>query len=241
MPISKPYYRIMRSCGGAPLNYIYCKTYASDRYNLIHTFKIIENDLKKLFEYVEPAEKNEKVFSHRLYELFLRCATEFETNCKQILLANGYPVRSMDIRDYYKINAANQLSHYEVKLSIWHPGPKIIKPFEEWNSGHSLTWYQDYNDVKHDRSKKFELANLSNVLMASAGLLATLFAQFETEVFDAYSESYHSSSDADGFEYTSNNIFMVKPYRGWTEDESYSFSSGDIIESVSSFQQYPFT
>jgi len=239
MAINKPYYRIMRVCDGAPTDYIYCKTYADDRYSLIHAFKIIEKDLKNLFEFIEPSEKNEEVFSHRLYELFLRCATEFETNCKQILLANGYPDGNMNITDYYKINNANKLSDYEVRLNIWHPEPKIIKPFDKWNSGHSLAWYQDYNDVKHDRSRKFELANLSNVLKASASLLAVLFSQFETEVFDAYSDSYHHSTD-DGFYYIDNNIFMVKPYSAWSEEESYSFSSGDIRESTDFFQEYPF-
>lgn len=148
------------SKGSAPSSYIYHKTYASDRYNLVHAFKIIENDIRRIFEFIEPSEKNQQTFSHRLYELFVRCSTEFETNCKQIMLANGYKGEHMNVEDYFKINLATQVSKYEIKLDLWHPEPKIIRPFFEWDAGHSLSWYQDYNKVKHHRSEKFELANL---------------------------------------------------------------------------------
>ena len=147
-----PFFRVMRfgSSHGAPMDFIYHKTYAKDRYVLVYALKMIENDLKRIFEFIEPSEENLNTYSHRLYELFLRSATEFETNCKQILAANGYTCsRDLNIRDYHKINQAMQLSKYEVKLSMWYPDAKVFIPLEEWERGSGLTWYQEYNLVKH--------------------------------------------------------------------------------------------
>ena len=47
-------------------------------------------DLNEIFDFVEPSNDNTSVYSHRIYELLLRAATEFESNCKGILKANGY-------------------------------------------------------------------------------------------------------------------------------------------------------
>ena len=89
MGLQKPYYRIMRPLGGSLFcEYIYDKRYATDRSGLCRAYQILENDLKTIFEFIEPNDDNCKSYSHRTYELFLRSATEFETNCKRILTAN---------------------------------------------------------------------------------------------------------------------------------------------------------
>ena len=51
---------------------------------------IKELDFKKVFEYIEPSDINLEVYSHRLYELLLRAATECETNFTSILKDNDY-------------------------------------------------------------------------------------------------------------------------------------------------------
>ena len=50
--------------------------------SLITTAHLIVCDLYEVFDYVEPHDDNMDIYSHRIYELFLRTATEFESNCK---------------------------------------------------------------------------------------------------------------------------------------------------------------
>jgi len=69
---------------------------------------------------------NQNVYSHRLYEMLLRTCTEFENNCKGILKDNGYVSQNLNIKDYYKINAASKLNEYEIKLNVWSPCPKYL-------------------------------------------------------------------------------------------------------------------
>lgn len=215
--LKKPYYRIFRpSPGGSSLGYrlmgkyIVDERYANDRTLLCRAYDLIINDLKMLFEYVEPTDKNLNTYSHRTFELLLRASTEFETNCKRILMANGYKKKKMNITDYFKINKATKLSEYEIIMDFWRPERKIIRPFEDWKKGQELTWYQEYNEVKHDRNEKFPKASLENVLEAVSGLTATLFSQFEVFSFDPYQITNEYSFYSDGLILGEKAIFGIK-------------------------------
>src|SRR5690606_11574118 len=151
---------------------------------------------------IQPHQNNYGTYSHRIFELFLRTCSEFEANCKQILLMNNYTKNNKSIEessdiyrieDYYKINSACKLHEYIVKIDI---GSEllVIKSYVVWNieksfkkskddkelKYKSLNWYDDYNKVKHDRVNCFKLANLENLLKSISGLQTILFAQFFT-------------------------------------------------------------
>ena len=230
MGIEKPYYRIFRE-GPSLGQYILDKRYADDRYLLCRAYSILEQDLIKVFEYIEPTDDHKDVFSLRTYDLLLRACTEFESNCKRILLANEYSFPDkLKTKDYFKIEQATKLSKYEVRLNIWYPfGIKIIKPFIEWGDGPSLLWYQAYNKVKHDRSQMFSKASFWNVVNAVAGVFAILYAQFSYYVFDSYQEldsySFTTSGTScdDGFEYSPRSLFAIKPFNEWPPEDRYVF------------------
>jgi len=240
MATTKPYYRIARSSD----LYISDSRYAPDRSALTHAFKLIENDLKRVFEFVDPSDDNKNAYSHRLYELLLRSATELETNCKQILISNGYnqrDIRYWNICDYYKINDATHLSEYKVKLNIWHPEALELTPFEGWASNHELTWYQDYNLVKHDRFNNFQKASMINVLNATASVLSILYAQFRDHSLLNQDVVIHSSYDHDdGYTYSPDLVFSIKPFNDWDENERYNFNWDQLSRSTDPFQQYSF-
>lgn len=238
MSLSKPFYRIARQ---PSTDYILDKRYAQDRFMLLQSYQLIENDLKNILEFVEPADHNESVYSHRIYELFLRCATEFETNCKRILYANGYKNGQLGISDYYKIDEAMRLSGYEVKINSWHPSAKILKPLQDWSAGPSLGWYQDYNSVKHDRFQHFYKASLKNAVYAAASVFAVLFAQFHEYAFNPYGdETLSTQYDDDGFWYGINSLFNIKPFINWPPQDVYGFVWPQIKSDVEPFQKYPF-
>lgn len=236
MGLEKPYYRIARTESGA--DYIKDKRYAPDRFLLLQAYQLIENDLKAILEYIEPADQNESVFSHRIYELFLRCATEFEANCKNILYANGYKNTQLNIKDYYKVNKATKVSEYEIKINSWYNNPKIFRPLQDWLAGPKLCWYQVYNNVKHDRLHHFHYANLRNVIDAAASVLILLFAQFEQYTFSPYNDEIMSTQkDDDGFWYGANSLFNVKPFTNWSDDEKYD---GFNLNQLDAFEKFPF-
>jgi len=241
MSITKPYYRIIRHGCACSDDYIIDKRYAEDRFVLCQAYKIIEDDLKKIFESIEPSNQNGKVYSHRLYELFLRCATEFETNSKRILSANGYRKKKhFNIEDYHKINYATRLSEYKLRLNIWYPKEKIFTPLKEWSKGHSLKWYQDYNSVKHDRSGNFQKASFINVINAASGVLAILFSQFDTYAFNPYNDQLSFQATDDNYLYTDTSLFSIKPFANWSKTETYDFDWDKLKKLSHPLQMYNF-
>ena len=56
-----------------------------------------------------------------------------------------------------------------------------FNPFYNWNEQNptdSLSWYRDYNKVKHDRTSTFHLANLRNALDSIMGLSIMIISQY---------------------------------------------------------------
>ena len=196
MSITKPFYRLWRPVKNyspwgfmvgkqkslASIDYLKDERFScqAERESLVTAAHLIILDLYDLFNYIEPHDDNFNVYSHRIYELFLRTATEFEANCKGILKANGYKrdYKLLNIRDYFKIASTAKLSEYQISFERWSSNHTFI-PFESWKSGKStpLPWYQSYKAVKHDRFASFKEANLKNLMNAVAGLLCMLHAQ----------------------------------------------------------------
>lgn len=48
----------------------------------------------------------------------------------------------------------------------------------EWSTTHQLTWYRKYNEVKHDRKKKFDRASLENVINAVGSVFCIVSPSF---------------------------------------------------------------
>lgn len=136
---------------------------------------ILNGDLRKICEYIEPVDDNLKVYSHRIYELYIRTCTEWESLCKDALIATGATKNpeNMNVYDYVTLDKFLNLESLEVGISFWNPKPKYIRPYQGWTTLHPpLNWYQDHHVVKHNRNAKFEHANFHNLLFAITGLFA---------------------------------------------------------------------
>lgn len=110
---------------------------------------ILEYDLKEILSFVEPAPENYKTYSHRLYSLLVRACTEFEANCKAILIENDlkFPKKS-DINTYWSIHnilGYKSINDYQIELLFLE---EILTPLANWKEEKGLGWYQDYNKVK---------------------------------------------------------------------------------------------
>jgi hypothetical protein len=244
MTLSRPYKRIARPFnqphgsyvdGTIDDSYLIDRHFATDRTTTIRGYHALENDLRRLFEFVEPHDDNLDAFSIRLYELFLRACTEFESNCKAILSANGYSrAGDWNMNDYKKIESATRISEYNVQLTVWAGIPRVLRPLAPWSAGNSLPWYQDYNTVKHNRTIHFELANLKNVVDAVAAVFAILFAQFNILAFSER-ELVWSHSDSNGWLSHRDSFFSVKLPTTWSSQECYGFTA-----STTTFDDFPF-
>lgn len=211
----KPFYRIIKPIKS---DYSFSELYeldcANDKNSLALAYKLIEKDFLDIIEFVQPHDDNLNTYSHRIYELLLRTCTEFETNCKRILEANGYTMTNiLNIKDYYKLNDILQLDFYKVDLKFWPSELKSIYPFKEWEIGHELTWYKAYNKVKHDRSEKFNEANLGVLIQAISGLISILFAQFGQQATNPF--DYHLPRRNNIITHKhelENSIFSIYPF-----------------------------
>jgi len=235
MPLPKPFYRIIRPfpdgeylapSTGDERVYILSNDYSPDRSVLIRAYTLIERDLIELFDYIEPCDANLPTYSHRTYELLLRASTEFETNCKGILHANGYTRPAggnLDVTDYYKIEKASRLSEYQVILNAWHPIRKIFEPFKEWATGQPLRWYRSYNTVKHNRSMHFPEASLENVMASITALFAILFSQYYSFALNRYHNIGDYTVDDDGSIHDDSSLFSIITPSSWSSNEQYDF------------------
>jgi hypothetical protein len=235
MPQHRPFHRNVRGMKAHPNSgysswaYIIDREYAKDPSHYVRAFILIQNDLRELFEFVEPSVECKDTYSYRIHALLMRSCIEVEANFKAIFRENIFSKSKPSMVDYRKIDATHHLSSYEVLLPIWEPYPKILMPFEQWKAGESLPWYQAYNASKHNRHEAFKTANLENLVAAVAGLLVVISSQFRNEDFEPSTRGlalegldYHEMEAATG------SLFRIKYPEDWTEDELYEFDWSNL-------------
>jgi len=258
MGISKPYHRIYRpvnptlpNAGYSSWAYMIDKKYCNSGHSYVRAFLLILEDLKRLFEYIEPSVESFNSFSFRIHELFMRTCIEIEANFKAILIENDFEPETdrfnnpiYNIRVYKKVNFTHHLSDYEVGLPQWATSELIIfKPFEAWaNDNQPLEWYQAYNKSKHDRQDNFKYANLSNLLQAVSGLLCLIHSQFRTEDFSPSDVGLSAGGyDFYDMESSTGGVFRIKEPSNWLEDELYEFNWSELKDEEEKFQKFNYT
>ena len=230
MPISKPYKRTVRQHSNGSYTesgrwmYILDNDYANEPLGFIRSYKIIEKDIKNLFDYIEPADGNENTYSFRIQELLFRICVELESNFKAIFSDNKYSkTDNLNINDYRKINYSHYLSEYEVRVVGWRGTKSTYKPFDSWSIGPSLPWYQAYNRTKHDRHANFHLANFTNLIQAMSGLTALMSSQFMDIDFKPMGFGSNIVRPKDDFKESHSEFFNVKYPKNVNAHDRYEF------------------
>lgn len=135
-------------------------------------YLLLERDVQTASEYVEFEPAQAEVYSHHLARLLLAIGSEVDVVAKELCTSLGsLAVGSID--DYRNCITKSRrlgISKFQVEDLRHHFG--CLRPWEAWASGKSPNWWGAYNDVKHNRSKKFARANVGNVFSALAGLFA---------------------------------------------------------------------
>src|SRR5262249_420865 len=248
MTIKKPFKRTCRQFSdGSYLphgnhDFIAHPKFANAPQQYVRAFMLIQKDLRELFDYVEPADKNLDCYSYRMHELLMRSCIEIEANCRAILSENGYSrAGDWNMTDYKKLDVTHRLSSYQVKFPVWHGRQAVRTPFSSWATGAGLEWYQAYNKSKHDRHEQFEQANFANLLDAVAGLVALLASQFGDYDFEAphIPVWVDDTLKGDGFETAVGKYFRLK-YPDWPKDERYDFDWKQLENDAEPFELLQF-
>ncbi len=255
MGFQKPFHRIYRPevsnaiPGQGTNGYIVDKEYSKNPEHFIRSFMLLQEDILKLFEFIEPSDKNLKTHSFRIHELLMRMCIEVEANFKAILNENIFnpinkkrrliPYDEWGMNQFKVVNKSHHLDAYTVEFPYWIGENRIRKPFESWKTNGSLTWYQAYNRTKHDRHLNFEEANFKNLLDAFSGLFVLLSSQFETNDFGTGMATLGL-----GFNTYFEGKFGIGQYLiinfpdDWKEEEKYDFNWIDLNEQKDRFEKF---
>jgi hypothetical protein len=216
--------------------------YAESPEYYIRAFLLLQKDLFRIFDFIEPADTNRECYSFRIHELLFRACVEIEANFKAILKENGYTrTGDWNMGDYKKIELSHRLSSYSVKLPAWHGTESIRGPFAAWSRGEKLLWYDAYNDTKHDRHTAFKKANFRHMVDAVSGLIVLLSAQFENEEYSAgeWVRTVDWSNDRMETGIIGDH-FIVNFPNDWPADERYDFNWQEFKDEEDPFQNFPF-
>lgn len=138
--------------------------------------------LDDIFQSVHPVPENLACFGSNTRNLIILASSECEAQWAAVLRANAYKsARAWNRNDYQKLVHPMKLDEYGVTLAHYPwLGPQT--PFAGWRTGPDgrapLTWYDDYNAVKHDREGNFARASLSTAIRAVTACWIMIAAQF---------------------------------------------------------------
>ena len=128
-----------------------------------------EEDVDRLFRYIEPSEHNFPVYSVELTRLYLAICSEIDVLLKaycKLLDASSNPSR---IDEYAKVVLSSNKGLCSETVKLQRFG-LLMTPFSDWESGSTPVWWKKHNGVKHNRGVNFKDANLGNVLNSLAAL-----------------------------------------------------------------------
>lgn len=134
--------------------------------------------------------------------------TEFESICREKLIQLKYEKalkkpKDLNIVDYNMLYTEDSFLKGrlkpEVGLKFWSGELKYIEPFEDWRLGKPLSWYQAYNNVKHNRKESFSDASFLNLTQALSGLFLLYLAVNGWGFFQPYATMRSQGGNSKGF------------------------------------------
>jgi len=247
MSVIKPFIRTYRpfieDINSNPI-YITHEGYADSPKHYIRAYLLLQKDFLNLLDYIEPSYTNLNTYSFRIHELLSRVCIEIEANFKAILIENGYRKRSnLNMNDYKKINRSHKLSEYRVKFPVWDGDKSIRSPFSSWEENESPTWWEAYNNSKHNRQSKFKEASFVNLTDAIAALTIVISSQFWIYEFYKNQPEHIISDDSyevDDFNETTGDYFRIKYPQKWTKEDLYDFDWSKLKKVSDPFQEYDY-
>ncbi len=147
------------------------------RHDHLVVWDLLNRELQRVLEYVEPVKQNADVYSFRICDLILRTCMEFEAVCRDavsIVIGDPTPRHKMKVGHYFKLRDFYNLSRYDVGVMFWRP-KVYVDPFGPWwGPNPNLPWWNRHHALKHDRHTNFHDATLLLLVECMAGLFALM-------------------------------------------------------------------
>jgi hypothetical protein len=148
----------------------------------VNQISILIESLRRIFQTIQPDIEHYDVYGHSLRNLLILACTEAETQMKGILRDNNIQKLGayFNTNDYVALKLILRLDQFSIKMKTY-PMLDIFSPFSQWDiedPTKSLTWYDCYNKVKHDREKDFSKATLKNVIDSISAVVILMIAQY---------------------------------------------------------------
>lgn len=158
----------------------------TDMFSSINQLHILIENLKSIFLTIHPAKENFNAYGHNIRNLLILACTEVESQFRGILKENGCSKKTYNTKDFVKLLEPLRLNTYTMKL-VYYPLINKINPFFYWENEkptESLSWYKNYNAVKHNRAVEFNKGTLKDVILAISAVAILIFAQYGDRVFE---------------------------------------------------------
>jgi len=136
-------------------------------------FLALEDDVGRLFRYLEPAEANFPAYSLELSRILITAASEVDVVAKLLCEKIDPESKARDIYAYRKVIAPAH-PRLSTALAMLPKFGLTFVPWEQWAEDKNPFWWGAYNDVKHHRNERFSQASLQNALNAVAALYLLL-------------------------------------------------------------------
>lgn len=145
---------------------------------------VLSRALEQICQTVHPEGANLDAYGHDIRNLLILACTEVEAHWRGVLQANGQKLDRPNTADYVKLSGPMRLPEYAISIAAF-PWLEPIAPFKNWSAtgkpSQDLTWYQAYNETKHDRDGRFGQATLRNAIDAVLATAVMSVAQYGLE------------------------------------------------------------
>ena len=155
-------------------------------------FILLEEDVNRIFHYIEPVEENFNAFGPELAKVYLSICSEIDVAFKDLdRLVSSYEDVGWDVvnniytsRKMIYSRFADQFRNSWIAID---GSEVVINPWSRWwandgeESNDNPEWWISYNDVKHHRLECYSKANLGNVLQSLPGLFVLLSCVYRYE------------------------------------------------------------
>lgn len=211
--------------------YVKDRRFAEDPRHYVTSLGLISKDLDTIFEFVEPAPENLKVYSHRISQLLIRTCIEIEAHFRNIFNSNTPPKATRgefhNINDFRLIDVTHKLSSYAIRITRWQGGSHYWEPFADWKNNESPSWWIAYNKAKHNRGQSFAIASLDNLIAAIGALCVIYYSQYMDETFSSRGSALGIGGAYgvdDGMESSVIPSILIRPPRPEDYEFLYEFS-----------------
>jgi len=138
-------------------------------------FLTLEQDMSDTSKFVEHCEANYNTFSFEFFKIIQLSCAEIDSLLKELCKLWEPNSKAKCIKNYAKIIIPKYTKLNEFSTMMNYSGlPLLFCPWQHWTCEASPNWWRDYQHLKHNHTKNFDLATMKNAYYCLSALLIVL-------------------------------------------------------------------